>query len=459
MDGASSRPTAALNSSPISGNAESKTRVVHRSDRSWRMKALQSSIKPFRSRLIRPSDEEPDIENNPKGSPILIPPEKTFDHCNVRQVQYSTAPIRMYDINVRNTSTKENFVSAQIYDLANERKLRKITSRHEPGTVLNQVQTHERENVISKDFASHDNGKRRKHIYYFAGGGFRQPASFEHWILCSHLVHTLTRRGHPTTVTIVSYPLAPKHPASVSLKHLERWYYEVLPSDVPEELRRKMGLKLTDPPETSSTVDLTETKTKYWNDDEDVIFAGDSSGANIALALPLHIVSRNPAACLPHGILLISPPVDLRNGNQEMHTLDKIDPVLGFRNADDSARAWTGQESDTSKHQANGSHPANSARPEVLPPDDARVSPLLADVGVLAKRNVIVNGIIAGCDVLAPDAKLLVQKCQKHGVAGEWLVWDKQMHCFPLVSSHTKHLPESSEAIEWIIKRLMVGAS
>ena len=454
MNGAPPPPTAAHNSKPISGNTEGKTRVIHRSDRSWRMRALQASIRPFRSRLTRPSDEEPETENNPRGSPILTPPEKTFDYCNVRQVQYSTAPIRMYDINVRNTSTRENFVSAQIYDLANERKLRKITSRHEPGAALDQRQTHERENVISKDFASHDDGRRRKHIYYFAGGGFRQPASFEHWMLCAHLVHTLTQRGHPTTATIVSYPLAPKHPASVSLQHLERWFYEVLPSNVPDQLRQEMGLQPADT-QASSTLDLTDTRTKYWDDDEDVIFAGDSSGANIALALPLHVVSRNPAARLPDSILLISPPVDLRNENPEMRRVDRIDPVLGFKSADDSARAWTGVDGDTDKHGSDGVHVANGIQPKVLPADDARVSPLLADLQVLARRNVVVSGIIAGADVLGPDAKLLVQRCRELGVPGEWLVWDKQMHCFPLVFSHTRYLPESCEAVEWILERVM----
>ncbi len=62
---------------------------------------------------------------------------------------------------------------------------------------------------------------------------------------------------------------------------------------------------------------------------------------------------------------------------------------------------------------------------------DPRLSPILADLELLTRANIKVDGVIAGHDVLGPGAILFRKKFQECGVNGDWLEWEKQMHCFP----------------------------
>ena len=431
----------------------SKTRITTRSGRSLRTSILHTGIRPFGSRLIAPKSE------SPGNAPDLQAPESVFDNCNVRQRNFKGLDVRLYEINARSSiSTRENFIPAQIHDLRTEQNKRHEASVHETTEVLQQIQTHEDHNVISKDFGPLNAPvRRRKHIYYFAGGGWQTPPSKEHWKLCAHLAHTLTTQGHPTTVTLVSHPLAPKIRAQTTLPTLERLYYEILPSTPPSSLRPVRSTEpLTNgttngnlapspmspvlngsPFPVSPAIDspisndlaLARTKTKYILQNEDVIFAGDSSGGNIALSLVLNILANNPFAKVPSSIFLISPAVDLRNTNPEILQAEKIDPMMSKKYIDSTAMAWVGNEED--KH-----------RPEY--------SPILRDLSVLEMRGVAVNGVIGTADVLAPDAQAFMRKCSDTGIRGQWLEWDRQMHCFPLAFSY-KYLPESNEAVDWMV--------
>lgn len=439
-------------SSEVNGTGFTRTRVDTRSSRSWQMHTLQSSVKPFGSWLIRP--KSPQYGEGNEVSPELRAPESVFSTCNVRQIQIGAGPIRMYQINDRaSPNTRDYFIPAQVHDLRNEQVITRVPSRHLMSEALEQVQTHETESITSKDFASHGALRKHKHIYYFAGGSWQASPSIEHWKFCSHLAHTLTSRGHPTTVSLVSHPLAPRHPADASLRYLENWYYEILPTTPPNSVKEDWPSKVK---QTSMTNDseyegenlkLSRSKTKRLPEDEEVIFAGDSSGGNIALALPLMVLSRNQAARAPDQLLLISPAVDMRNTNPEIAKIDKYDPILGLKQADRCAKTWTGHtESEGEQTRQLWKNMA---------PDHPYVSPLLGDIAVLERKGVVVNGVSAGYDVLAPDTVLLREKCQRERVVGSWLEWDKQMHCFPLAFTHTKLLPESKEGMEWILDRLM----
>ena len=57
--------------------------------------------------------------------------------------------------------------------------------------------------------------------------------------------------------------------------------------------------------------------------------------------------------------------------------------------------------------------------------------------------------MIGTFDVLAPDANLVREKLESVGVEGEWLVWEKQMRCFPLAWHY--RLEESIRRMEWIV--------
>jgi acetyl esterase/lipase len=81
---------------------------------------------------------------------------------------------------------------------------------------------------------------------------------------------------------------------------------------------------------------------------------------------------------------------------------------------------------------------------------DPRASPLHADLSVLRECNVIVDEVIAGYDILGPDARRFREKLQEEGVKGEWLEWDKMMHCWAL-SVTCNLFPESQEAFDWIV--------
>ena len=432
----------------------SRTNIEKRTSRSLRTSLLITGIRPFGSRLIAPKTA------CPATAPELHAPESVFDTCNVRQRSVRDLDVRLYEINSRaSLSTRENFVPAKIHSLKTEQRSHPEASVHADSEALRQVQTHEQENVISRDFGGPVNGhgeeKRRKHIYYFAGGGWQTPPAKEHWKLCAHLAHTLTSQGHPTTVTLVSHPLAPKMKAQDTLPILERLYYEIMPSTPPPSLREKRSSHdllsdditpvsahaapapdgSADPPSTDSNGLLShaKTKTRYLpNNNEDVIFAGDSSGGNVALSLVLNVLADNPSARVPASIFLVSPAVDLRNANPDIATAERADPLMSKKYIDWTASQWAGSD-------------AERARPEH--------SPLLRDLGVLAKRAVRVDGIVGTADVLAPDALRLAHKCREQGVAGAWLQWEGQMHCFPLAFAY-KVLPESNQAVQWMVERL-----
>lgn len=401
------------------GNSqESLTEVTRRTQHSTRSKLLQTGIKPFGTRLIKPPKKPvKDL------SPELSPPEEVFDHCNVSQRQLGDVQIRVYDLDVRSQDTRDHFIPAALADLKHEKDKSKVKSIYTDGEALRQVQTHESEGVVARDFAVKKNAPRRKQIYYFCGGSWQSPASREHWKFCAHLCEQLNKRGTPTTVSIVSYPLAPTTTASRAYKHLENFYHEILPSkdqDSPGLSAQRSQNDLT----------LTRTRTRIIVPDDEIIFAGDSSGGNIVLGLTLLAISKDSNVRRPSSLLVISPAVDLRNQNPDMHDAGRKDPLMSLDFVSGAARTWVGQD---------------------LRLDDWLASPLLADLSLLA--GIRVNGVIGLKDVLAPDAVLFRKKCQQAGLSGEWLEWEKQIHCFPLAFSYG-FIPEATDAVEWILNVL-----
>ncbi|KAK3679670.1 hypothetical protein LTR78_000046 [Recurvomyces mirabilis] len=233
---------------------------------------------------------------------------------------------------------------------------------------------------------------RHKRIYYFAGGGWQMPASSEHWVLCAELANAVPN----TTVSMVAYPLAPNSAAPDAIPMLMKWYHTALRE------AEEAG--------------------------ETVVLAGDSAGGNIILCLTLAALYEdvNQARC-PTALMCISPSTDLRRHNPDIKVIEKHDPILRIPFINMTARTWRGE----------------------WDPCDVRVSPLYADVAPLAKRNVLVHGVVGRYDILGPDAVLFREKCNQAGVHGEWLDWEKQMHVFPLTWSFK--LPEGVASKEWMV--------
>lgn len=137
---------------------------------------------------------------------------------------------------------------------------------------------------------------------------------------------------------------------------------------------------------------------------------GDSAGGNVALCLTLHVLTQDPLAPVPTSLLLISPCVDARNTNPQMRTVDKHEPVLSVSFTGQVAEKWS----------------------IGLDRADPLVTPLLGPLQLLKQRSIRVDGITGTYDVLSPDTLLLIEKMREHGIDASWLLWERQMHCFPL---------------------------
>lgn len=244
--------------------------------------------------------------------------------------------------------------------------------------------------------AAADSAKTALRLYYFAGGGWQMPPSSQHWEFCAHLAMEVPG----LVVSVVSAPLAPKSPATMTLPQLHSFCISVLDQSA--------------------------------DAGERVLFGGDSSGGNIALSLALKGAMKNPPDRSPHGLLLICPACDLNpmREDEEISRIVKKDPVLTARSHNKEAENWCRQ-SDRS---------------------DPLISPVYADMSVLAQAEVHVIGVTGGYDILTPDALKLRDNCQKSGMKGAWLHWERQMHCFPLTFGY--HIPEGVQAMEWIVDQL-----
>jgi acetyl esterase/lipase len=209
-----------------------------------------------------------------------------------------------------------------------------------------------------------------------------------------------------TVISIVSYPLAPRNAAPVTFPWLLKLYRHLV-QEAEEE-----GVRL--------------------------IFAGDSSGGNIVLGLVLEALREDEQTKasfeeqdkhIPHpvAVMAISPSTDLTRSNPEIEKIAPLDPILTPDFVKTTAKAWKGDWDAT----------------------DSRISPINADVSLLAKRGIHVHGVTGGFDILAPDAIVFRNLLEKERVSGEWLEWEKQMHCFVLTWPYG--LREGREGVGWIV--------
>jgi acetyl esterase/lipase len=234
-----------------------------------------------------------------------------------------------------------------------------------------------------------------RRVYYFAGGSWQKAPSGQHWAMCAKLA----RETPNTIVSMVSIPLAPNNPAPSSFPWCMK-LYRALMAEAAEAGDR-------------------------------VILAGDSSGANVVLCLTLEVVREDAEkgvdAPHPVALMVISPSTDLTRNNPDIEKLRKYDPLLTPEIIQDTAKAWHAD----------------------WDPADRKVSPINADISLLAKRGIKIHGITAGSDVLAPDGVIFRNTCSEYDVQGEWLHWEKQMHCFVLTVPYG--LREAKEGVQWVV--------
>ncbi|KAH7079476.1 Alpha/Beta hydrolase protein [Paraphoma chrysanthemicola] len=242
----------------------------------------------------------------------------------------------------------------------------------------------------------------KRRIYYFAGGSWQMKPSGQHWSLCAKLATELP----DTIVSMVSMPIAPNNPAPSSFPWCLKLYRALMAE------AQEAGDK--------------------------VILAGDSSGANVVFCLTLEALREDAESTLgvtakqtsnshPVALMGISPSTDLTRNNPDIDKIAKHDPLLTPDVIKQTARAWHAD----------------------WDPADSKVSPINADISLLAKRGIKVHGVTAGSDVLAPDGVIFRNRCAENNVEGEWLHWEKQMHCFVLTLPYG--LREAKEGVQWII--------
>ncbi|KAJ4373734.1 hypothetical protein N0V86_007877 [Didymella sp. IMI 355093] len=237
-----------------------------------------------------------------------------------------------------------------------------------------------------------------KRIYYIAGGSWQMAPSGQHWWVCAQLAQQLP----DTIISLISVPLAPNNPASSSFPWCLKLYRELLRSAEQAE--------------------------------ETVTFMGDSSGANIILCLVMEALrqeaedpemERTPR---PVSLINICPSTDMTRNNPDIEGKRRLDPLLSPEIIKGTAKAWCADDVD---------------------PADRIVSPINADFTLLAKSGIKVHGVTAGYDCLSPDGIIFRNKLSEYGIKGEWLHWEKQMHCFVLTAPY--RLSEGKQALDWVI--------
>ncbi|KAK5089295.1 hypothetical protein LTR70_006779 [Exophiala xenobiotica] len=376
----------------------SATNIETRTDLSPLYRLVHALIRPLRPKLVSFD------KTWPEGSARL--PKRPSSHYGVkiseRRIQVPSTP----QLPLPQADPATNTQNLWMYDFQAQRS----------------------ESDVDREGAKTETSKT---IYYFAGGGFQAPASGEHWKLCARLAKYLASDG--VRIVIVSYPLSPKSPAKDSLPLLRAW----------------LQLELKNAHENS-------------RGDGGIILMGDSAGGNIVVSLAFwwaeHVASlkrelegrdlqveRAKAAELEtmqalRSVIVMSPPFDFRNINEEIAGADKKDPVLTKDLTNGAATAWV-----KDWPSADGKDP--KADPTLSP----NLQTAEAWAGLRESR-LTVHGLFGTADVLSPDCKVFMQRCQKESIRGDWLVWEGQMHYFPLTQCYM--VPEGKEGVNWLCRRV-----
>jgi acetyl esterase/lipase len=145
--------------------------------------------------------------------------------------------------------------------------------------------------------------------------------------------------------------------------------------------------------------------------------------------MPLEALRQNVDPPKPHSIMAICLSSDLSRENPIIKEVERHDPIFKVKFINETATRWAGE----------------------WDKKDPRISPLYSDqLGLFRQAGIKVDGCTAGYDILGPDGVLFRTKLAKNGVEGEWLQWEKMMHCWPIVKVYGIS-PESEEAFRWIV--------
>lgn len=233
-------------------------------------------------------------------------------------------------------------------------------------------------------------------VVYIPGTGYSQPAHRQHIRFCAEVLATELK----ATIVIVLHPFA----RTGGRAHI------VWPA----------------------IADIYKKVAESTGPDTRIILGGDSSGSSLALSIAQHAAAEAGTRS-PDTVLLICPsPVFMLTEDSTRTEKEAQDPLQEI--------AGTNQ---VHEHWIEGSGWRG---------DDPRLSPLYGDFGALEKADTKICCVVAGRDILEPDAQLLKGQCIEGGLEGRWLVEENMFHVFPL--TWTYGLPEAKNTVAWLVKSL-----
>jgi acetyl esterase/lipase len=202
------------------------------------------------------------------------------------------------------------------------------------------------------------------HMLYLHGGAYvLDLIPGVHWPFIARLATTLQR-----TVTVPIYPLAPEHTYREVFRFLDSVYARILSEH-----------------EASS-----------------VLFAGDSAGASMALAL-CHAV-RDAGLSQPRAALLFGPWLDMGFTDPGVAAAARTDPLTNFEHLAAVSAAYAGGD----------------------PLDTPLISPGLGALDGLPALTIFTGTR----DVLNPDARAFRRRALSHGVDLGWYELEGGIHCW-----------------------------
>ena len=220
-------------------------------------------------------------------------------------------------------------------------------------------------------------GDGRRHILYFHGGAFILPMLDVHWSAAAKLAE---RSG--ASVTVALYPVVPQ-----STREEATAYANAAFALIAEE----------------------------W-DAADIVLAGDSAGANMALTMANR--RKNAGQPAVGGLLLYSPLLDLTLANPAIRPLEPLDCILSVDTIRMTGRLWAGD----------------------VPADLPELSPLYADPSGLPP-----TAIFQGTyDLFCIDARAYAVKARDAGAPVALYEYAGAPHAFTLFG----FTPEAKDAFQ-----------
>lgn len=270
-------------------------------------------------------------------------------------------------------------------DIEKERREWEETARQVPLPANVAIEPREIDGV-NCELVSCQGADTGKVLLFAHGGGFTTGSCITHRELAARI-----SLASSIPVLLVDYHLAPEHPFPAGVEDVVRVYRSLLKQGVASQC---------------------------------IVFGGDSSGGNLALAAAVLI--KRSGDPLPAGLVLLSPWLDLGLTGGSMKSRAEADKTVTREGLIQAARYYLG-----------GSK---------VDPTDPLASPVFADLHGLPA--ILVH--VGDDEVLLSDSERLGERATQAGVDAGVVVWPGMGHVFPAEAS----LQEAQQAIGQIAEFL-----